>query len=495
MNPTMIDDIINYALNQKASDIHLKADQPPYIRINGKLIKMDIQPLDIVTLENMILSILTEDQKTALTTKKELDFSYRTSLNYQLRVNICYSQRLMAVNFRMTSSTIKPLNELGLPAVVEELCMKKKGLILISGTAGSGKSTTLTYMVDFINRNRHCKVITIEDPIEYIHTSKNSFILQREVGTDTASFIDALKYALRQDPDVLVVGEMRDLESITMALTSAETGHLVLATVHASNAIETINRIIDVFPVDRRQQINIQLANNLLGVIAQSLLPHKDGNGLVLATEVMIANVAIQNLIHRGALNDLRSQLDANFDGASYSLERCLADLITRNMITKTTAHQYVKNTSELEHFILRGASASLNWFTNNQWDNLYKKSILVIDNNQQQRDLIKERLKTKGFLNVETVAKTKETLETLKTLRPDIVILDAINEYLPTNEFCYEIKAMDFSPKLILIAENSSAMERLETTQAFGAEQVVVKTTEYEPLIRAIAKINFSKT
>lgn len=491
MNITSIDDIINEAIRLNASDIHIKVGKPPYIRINGELVLMDAPAFDKAALKDMILGLLSDDQKILLSKSKELDFSYRSSQDFQFRVNVCYSQGALAVNFRITNSKIQTLEELGLPPVIDDLCMKRKGLIIISGTAGSGKSTTLTYMIDRINRLRRCKIITIEDPIEYIHSSENSMVMQREVGADTNSFIDALKYALRQDPDVLVIGEMRDLDSIAMALTSAETGHLVLSTVHASDAVETINRIIDVFPVDRRQQINIQMAGNLIGIISQSLVPLKEGNGRVLATEVMVSSVAIQNLIQRGVLNELRGQMDSSVHGQSHTLERCLADLIRRNLISKESALQYTKNPRDLEFFIKTGAVAALNNFTQSQWIELYKRSVVVIDRDLNQRIHIENKLKAKGFASVSSLAKNKETIDRLQALRPEIVVLDVEYEFKPTVDFCREIKALDFRPKLILVAELIQSTDAAEAAQKVGADGLVVKTNDCELLIKAMTKLD----
>jgi twitching motility protein PilT len=493
METMTIDHIINEALKLGASDIHVKTGKPPYLRINGELVMMDIPPLDKTTLNNVVLGMLSEEQKASLSKNKELDFSFRSAQDFQFRVNVCYSQGLIVANLRITVDEIKTLAQLGLPQVVNDLCMKRKGLILVSGTAGSGKTTTLTYMIDYINRERRSKVITIEDPIEYNHTSKNSLVIQREVGADTNSFIDALKYALRQDPDVLVIGEMRDLDSIAMALTSAETGHLVLATVHASDAVETINRIIDVFPMDRRQQINVQLAGNLIAVISQSLVPLKDGNGRVLATDVMIATVAIQNLIHRGALNEIRGQMDASVHGASHTLERCLADMMRRNLITKESAMKYTKNPRDLEFFIKTGEAAALNTFTQSQWDELYKKSIVIIDRDQQHRTQSEERLKARGFITVNSLGKNKETMDKLQNLRPDIVVLDVVHEFKSTVDFCKEIKALNFNPKLILATETVQSSDTAEAAQRIGDDSLVVKTNDCELLIKVITKLDFS--
>lgn len=487
-----IDDIISEALKQNASDIHIKVGKPPYLRIFGELSAMDIPPLDKATLEGLILRMMTEEQKANLFKNKELDFSYRCSKDYQFRVNVCFSEGMLVINIRITVAKVKSIEELTLPRVINEMCMKRKGLIIISGTAGSGKTTTLTYMVDFINRERKFKIITIEDPIEYYHESKSSMIIQREVGMDTNSFNDALKYALRQDPDVLVIGEMRDLDSISMALTSAETGHLVLTTVHASNAVETINRIIDVFPEDRRQQIHVQLAGSLLGIISQSLLPLKDGNGRALATEILCTSVAIQNLIHRGALNEIRGQMDAEENGQSHSLESSLADLIRKEKITKTSALQYTKNAHLLEHFLKSGATSSPGTFTESQWEDLYGRRLVIIDRDFKERMHIEMKLKSKGFTTVSSLGKDKDTMDKLKRIRPEIIVLDMAYEYMPTFDYCREIKNLEWRPKFVLIAETLQSNDAANS-RAFGAEGFVVKTNECELLIKLLTKLDFS--
>ncbi len=487
-----IDDIISEALRMNASDIHIKVGKPPYLRVYGELSAMDIPPFDKATLEGIILAMMSEEQKATLFKSKELDFSYRSSKDFQFRVNVCFSEGMMVINIRITAAKVKSIEELTLPRVINEMCMKRKGLIIISGTAGSGKTTTLTYMVDFINKERKFKIITIEDPIEYYHESRSCMIVQREVGMDTNSFNDALKYALRQDPDVLVIGEMRDLDSISMALTSAETGHLVLTTVHASNAVETINRIIDVFPEDRRQQIHVQLAGNLLGIISQSLLPLKDGNGRALATEILSSSVAIQNLIHRGALNEIRGQMDAEENGQSHSLERSLADLIRKDKVTKTTALQYTKNAHLLDHFLKTGATASPDMITQSQWEELYSRSLVIIDRDFKERMHMEMKLKSKGFKTVTSLAKDKDTMDKLKKIRPEIIVLDMAYEYIPTFDYCREIKNLEWHPKFVLIAETLQSNDATNS-RAFGAEGFVVKTNECELLIKMLTKINFS--
>jgi twitching motility protein PilT len=436
--------------------------------------------------------MLNDAQKETLYKHKELDFSYRSQKNFQFRVNVCFSEGHLAANIRIMAAKISTLDELALPPVVNELCMKRKGLIIISGTAGSGKTTTLTYMLNVINTKRKSKIITIEDPIEYYHQSQNSVVMQREVGTDTNSFGDALKYALRQDLDVLVIGEMRDLDSISMALTAAETGHLVLTTVHASDAVETINRIIDVFPMDRRQQINAQLAGNLLAVISQCLVPLKSGDGRALATEIMCSNIPIQNLINRGALNEVRGQLDSDPNGKSHSMERSLAEMIRKNFITKQAAQQFTKHMHALEYFIKTGASTSGDTMSTEQWNTLFDKAIMIIDREPTERERIQVKLKAKGFKKIQVVDKNKETVEMVRTLQPDIVIFDMGYAFMTNVDFCRALKALPKKFKLIMIAETLQGNDEA-TASAAGADKFVVKTNECELLIKAITALDFS--
>lgn len=489
---TKIGVIITEALQKGASDIHLLEGHPPYLRIYGELNPMDYPSLDDAALKDLILGMLTPEQKETLYKCKELDFSYRSQKEFQFRVNVCFSEGHLAANIRIMAAKINTLEALALPKVINQLAMQRRGLIIISGTAGSGKTTTLTYMIDLINKQRKCKIITIEDPIEYYHKSQQSAVLQREVGSDTNSFNDALKYALRQDPDVLVIGEMRDLDSIAMALTSAETGHLVLTTVHASDAVETINRIIDVFPMDRRQQICAQMAGNLLAVISQCLVPLKDKEGRALATEIMTATVAIQNLINRGALNEIRSQMDSEGNTQSHSLERCLAEMIGKDIITKQAAQQFTKHAHALDYFIKSGASVSADSFSKDQWNEIFNKNILIVDRDVQQLIHMKSKLLAKGFKNIDGVGKSKETVEFVRKRQPDIVIFDLNYEFMTNLEFCRMIKAMDPKPKLILIAETLQATDEATAT-ATGAEGYVVKTNECELLIKAISRLHFS--
>lgn len=338
-----IDELLQLAIGQQATDLHLVANKPPIFRIHGELIPSGLPVCDAQELAHAVGAILTPRHKAIFDEKKELDFSYHCSTEHQFRVNVHSEKGNVAVTIRITSGQIKSAEELGLPPVIKDFAKRRKGLFIVSGTAGSGKSTTMTYLIDLINNERKAKVITIEDPIEFIHESKQSLIVQREVGTDTDSFAQALKYALRQDPDVVVVGEMRDLESISMALTTAETGHLVFTTLHASDTIESLNRIIDVCPTGKQEQIRLQLAENLIGVVGQILIPRKNETGRVLATEVLIVNMAIRNLIRRGSFVEIRGQLDNDVKSGTHTLETCLSRLANEGTISQDTAREYAK--------------------------------------------------------------------------------------------------------------------------------------------------------
>ncbi|MBL8013902.1 MAG: PilT/PilU family type 4a pilus ATPase [Candidatus Omnitrophica bacterium] len=491
MDLSKIKGILDEALKQRASDIHFLAGHPPYLRVFGELNPMPSPPLNETELNDLILGMLSPEQRDTLKKAKELDFSYRSHENYQFRVNVCYGEGALAANIRIMAAEISSMEKLALPPVINELCTKRRGLIIISGTAGSGKTTTLTYMVDLINRTRKCKIITIEDPIEYYHKSQKSVVLQREVGSDTNSFNDALKYALRQDPDVLVIGEMRDLDSIAMAITSAETGHLVLTTVHASDAIETINRIIDVFPMDRRQQILAQLAGNLLAVISQCLVPLKAGEGRALATEIMCMTVAIQNLVNRDAFTEIRAQIDSDPQGKGHTLERCLAEMIRKDTITKQAASQYTKQAHALDYFIKTGASTSADTMSKDEWEALYNRSIFIIDRDQQERAHVEAKLRAKGFKKVGGYGKNKESIELVRRQQPELVIFDLNYEFLTTLEYCRQLRATGHKFKLILMAEFLQANDE-STAQSVGADGYVVKTNECELLIKSITKLNF---
>ena len=273
--PVNINDLLKMTIEKKGSDLHLAAGIPPHVRIFGRLSRLELPPLQPQDIEAMIESILNSNQLKTLYSNLELDFSYSIDDLSRFRGNILFQRNTIAVNFRVIPLEIPELDSLGLPAGIKDLCHQSRGLVLVTGPTGSGKSTTLAAMVNYINQNRSVNIITLEDPIEFLHEHKKSMVHQREIGTDTHSFADALRHVLRHDPDVILIGEMRDLDSISIALTAAETGHLVLSTLHTQTAPLTVSRIIDVFQDSKRDQIRQQLANSLKGVIAQQLIPKR----------------------------------------------------------------------------------------------------------------------------------------------------------------------------------------------------------------------------
>ncbi|MCX7738813.1 MAG: type IV pilus twitching motility protein PilT [Hydrogenothermaceae bacterium] len=300
-----IDEIAKEAVEKRSSDIHITVGVPPTIRVDGKIVLLEGYPsLSPKDTQQLIYSFMNEKQKKNFEEKKELDFSFGIRGVGRFRVNVFYQRGTVAAALRRIPYEIKPMEELGLIPKVRDLCNLSMGLVLVTGPTGSGKTTTLASMVDYINANFHHHIITIEDPIEYVYQHKKSVIAQREVGTDTDSFALALKYALREDPDVILVGEMRDLETIRAALTAAETGHLVFGTLHTNTAIQTINRIINVFPMEEQDQVRTELSFVLQGVISQRLAP-KVGGGRVLIHEVLVPNTAIRNLIRENKIHQI----------------------------------------------------------------------------------------------------------------------------------------------------------------------------------------------
>lgn len=296
-------------LEKDASDLHISTGTPPRIRINGQLAPINDQPLSAAETKALCYSILTDSQKHKFEEQNELDLSFGVKGLCRFRANVFMQRGAVAGAFRMIPFKMRTFRELGLPPIIGDLAKKPRGLILVTGPTGSGKSSTLAAIIDKINSERHEHIMTIEDPIEYLHSHKSCLVNQREVNSDTTSFKDALRYVLRQDPDVVLIGEMRDLETIEAALTVSETGHLTLATLHTNSAVQTINRIIDVFPAHQQEQIRVQLSFVLEGIIAQQLIPKKNGDGRVLAVEVFIPNPAIRNLIREDKTHQLYSMM------------------------------------------------------------------------------------------------------------------------------------------------------------------------------------------
>ena len=311
-----IEELLTTLVENNGSDLHISSSLPPCMRVDGKLKRMDYPPLTPEQVENLLFPMLSNEQRRRLEQEWELDFSYGIEGLSRFRVNFYKDKGNYAAAFRTITSTVPSFDKLGLPEIVRTTAEKPRGLILVTGPTGSGKSTTLAAMIDYINSTRAEHILTIEDPIEFVHTSKTSIIHQRELGMDTRSFANALKSALREDPDIILVGEMRDHETIALALTAAETGHLVFGTLHTSSASQTVDRIIDVFPEGQQQQIRVQLANSLVAVFAQTLLPkvQPDGTkkGRVMAQEIMLVIPAIANLIRESKAAQIYSTIQMN---------------------------------------------------------------------------------------------------------------------------------------------------------------------------------------
>lgn len=338
----------------KASDLHLRAGVPPVIRVDGSLNFIStFNSLSIQEIETMIFSIITETQRELLINNRSLDFSYDYLQNQQLesraryRINVFFQRGSIAAAFRLLPAKVKTIEELYLPKACHTLASLKQGLVLVTGPTGHGKSTTLAAMVNEINMTRTDNIITIEDPIEYVYPKGRSIISQRELGHDTYSWAESLKSLLREDPDVVLIGEMRDPESISSAITIAETGHLVFSTLHTNSASQTIDRIIDSFPPHQQNQIRIQLASTLQGIISQRLLP-QIGSGRVLASEVLIATNAIQSNIREGKTHMIESIIETSQDSGMYTIEYSLAQLVQEGKITREIAMQYAARPDEL---------------------------------------------------------------------------------------------------------------------------------------------------
>jgi twitching motility protein PilT len=322
-----IQEILAEAVRKGASDVHLTVGLPPVFRRHGKLEPQgQWSPLTAAVTEALVREIL-GNRWEEFKERKELDLAYSVAGLGRFRVNVFYQRGSVGAAIRLVGEVIRSLDELGLPPVVGELADQPHGLVLVTGPTGSGKTTTLAAMIDRINEQRSCHIITLEDPIEYLHQHKKSVVNQREIGSDSLSFVSALRAALRQDPDVILVGEMRDLETVATAITAAETGHLVLATLHTGSAVQSIDRIIDVFPPHQQNQIRIQLADTLAGVITQQLLPRTDGKGRVVAAEILIATPAVRNLIREGKTHQIVSLMQTGSRFGMQTMEMSLRRL------------------------------------------------------------------------------------------------------------------------------------------------------------------------
>lgn len=328
-------DLLKQMIERGASDLHITTGTSPKLRIDGKLVSVDMDSLNPADTKALCYSVLTDAQKHKFEESNELDLSFGIKGISRFRANIFMQRGAVAGAFRTIPFHIKTFTELGLPEIVNEMVKKPRGLILVTGPTGSGKSTTLAAMIDRINDERYDHIVTIEDPIEYLHGHKKCLVNQREVNADTSSFKTALKYVLRQDPDVVLIGEMRDLETIEAALAVSETGHLTLATLHTNSAVQTINRIVDAFPAHQQEQIRVQLSFVLEGIISQQLIPKKVGHGRVMAVEILVPNPALRNLIREDKVHQLYSIMQTGqTKSGMQTMNQCLFELYTKGLIS-----------------------------------------------------------------------------------------------------------------------------------------------------------------
>lgn len=349
-----IESLLEQVINRKSSDLHLQVGVPPILRIDGKLVPVDgADVLTEETVESLIFAILDEDQKQILLKDKEFDFSFAFGDLGRFRVNAFHERGNLAAALRLIPNDIKSIEQLGLPNVMNNFTDYPRGLVLVTGPTGSGKSTTLAAMIDKINESRAVHIITIEDPIEYTHKNKQSIIVQREVHYDTYSFAASLRSALRQDPDVVLIGEMRDLETIAAAITIAETGHLVFATLHTNSAAQSIDRMIDVFPPHQQGQIRSQLASILMGICSQRLIP-AIGGGRIAAAEILAVTPAVRNIIREGKTHQLDAVIQTGGEYGMQSMDRTLVNLIHAGTITYDEARLVAVNVEELDR-LMRG--------------------------------------------------------------------------------------------------------------------------------------------
>ncbi len=339
-----LNDLLKLTVEKGASDLHLTVGLPPVLRINKELVFVGEERLTPEDTAEMLFSIMRDDQKKAFKEKREYDFSFGLKGLARFRINVFYQRGSVAAAFRRIPFEIPALDSLGVPKIAHDIIEHERGFVLVTGPTGHGKSTTLAAMIDEINMKKSKHIITIEDPIEYLFQHKRSVIVQRELGSDTFSFPNALRAALREDPDVILVGEMRDYETMATALTAAETGHLVFATLHTNSAAQSIDRIVDVFPPHQQAQVKAQLAAVLLATFSQQLIPRADNNGLVLATEVLIATPAVRNLIREGKTFQIPSLIQTGADIGMQTMEQSLKTLVNKGMITYEQGIRYAFN-------------------------------------------------------------------------------------------------------------------------------------------------------
>ena len=360
LEDTHIDELLHLVVSTNASDLHIAVGLPPVLRVDGHLKQAPYEAFTPASSQRMCYDILTDEQIQKFESTYELDFSYGLARTARFRVNLFRDKGTVAAAFRVIPTKIPTIQDLNLPPVIEKLTHITRGLILVTGPTGSGKSTTLAAMVNSINLTRSEHIITIEDPIEYLHSHKMSVINQRELGQDTKAFPAALRAALREDPDVILVGEMRDLETMQMAVSSAETGHLVFATLHTNSAATTVDRIVDSFPPGQQEQIRLQLSNNLQAVLCQQLIPRAGSTGRVCAQEIMIATPAIKNLIREAKAHQITSMIQTSGNLGMQTMDMCLRDLYNSGKITREMALQRAMNRADLEAMITQSEMAAM---------------------------------------------------------------------------------------------------------------------------------------
>ena len=339
-----ITELLAFAVKNKASDLHLSAGLPPMIRVHGDVRRINLPPMEHKEVHAMAYDIMNDGQRKQYEETWECDFSFAVPNLARFRVNAFNQNRGAAAVFRTIPTKVLSLEELNCPKIFKDISDTPRGIVLVTGPTGSGKSTTLAAMIDYVNENKHGHILTVEDPIEFVHESKRCLINQREVHRDTMSFTNALRAALREDPDVVLVGEMRDLETIRLALTAAETGHLVFGTLHTSSAPKTIDRIVDVFPAAEKDMVRSMLSESLRAVISQTLLKTKDGQGRVAAHEIMLGTPAIRNLIRENKIAQMYSSIQTGQTLGMQTLDQCLADLVRRNVVSAAEARIRAQN-------------------------------------------------------------------------------------------------------------------------------------------------------
>lgn len=341
-------ELLAFAKNEGASDVHISSGEPPMIRIHGDMRKIDAPSLNREAVHKMLYDILNDQQRKTYEEHHELDFAIALSDSGRFRVNAFVQNRGESIVFRTIPVTIPSLEQLNMPKIVGDLTKREKGLVLVTGPTGSGKSTTLAAMIDLINREEQCHILTVEDPIEFVHQSKSSLVNQRELGSHTHSFANALRAALREDPDIILVGEMRDLETISLALTAAETGHLVFGTLHTSSAPKTVDRIIDVFPPNQQEQVRTMFSESIQAVVTQQLVKKKDGKGRVAALEIMIGTPAVRNLIRENKIAQIPSSIQTGRQYGMQTMDQSLIELYQKDFVAKESIEKLVSSPSVL---------------------------------------------------------------------------------------------------------------------------------------------------